>query len=89
MSVTVVAMTNNINPNQLRRWIKECRVTDMDLLVRSSPALKLASLTVQSSISSPGNKIEITLSGKRRSATLRWSVLSVENLVVLLRDVLA
>ena len=89
VSVAGIAMANGINPNQLQRWIRECRANDMSLSARSSLALKLVPLAVQSSASSPDSMIEITLSGKRRSASLRWPVSSVESLAALLRDVLA
>ena len=89
VSVAGIAMANDINPNQLQRWIRERRANDTGLAVRNSPTLKLVPLAVQSSASLPDSMIEITLSGKRRSASLRWPVSSVESLAALLRDVLA
>lgn len=89
VSVAGIAMANDINPNQLQRWIRECRADDMGLAVRTSPAIKLVPLAVQSSASLPDSMIEITLSGKKRSASLRWPVSSVASLAALLRDVLA
>ena len=89
VSVAGVAMANDINPNQLQRWIRECRADDMGLAVRSTPSIKLVPLAVQSSSSLADSMIEITLSGKKRSASLRWPVSSVAGLAALLRDVLA
>ena len=41
VSVAGIAMANDINPNQLQRWIRECRADGMGLPVRSSPTMKL------------------------------------------------
>ena len=46
MSVAGIAMANGINPNQLRRWIRQCRADGMGLTVRNSPTLKLVPLAV-------------------------------------------
>jgi transposase-like protein len=89
MSVAGIAMANDINPNQLQRWIRECRADDLGLSARNSPTLKLVPLAVRSTASWSDSMIEITLSGKKRSASLRWPVSSVASLAALLRDVLA
>ena len=91
VSVAGIAMANGINPNQLRRWIRQYRAEGTPLPVGINPAVKLVPVSIQQSRPSDAanSMIEITLSGKRRSASLRWPVSSVAGLAALLRDVLA
>ena len=90
VSVAGIAMANGINPNQLQRWIRQCRAPSNALSVRGNPTLKLVPVSVSQPQSSGADSlIEITLSGKRRSALLRWPVSSAAILAEWLRDLLA
>ena len=90
VSVAGIAMANGINPNQLRCWIRQCRAEGNPQSVRVNPAVKLVPVSIQQSQSSiTESMIEITLSGKRRTASLRWPASRVTELAALLRDVLA
>ena len=91
VSVTGIAMANGINPNQLRRWIRQYRAEANRLSVGVNPAVKLVPVSILQSRSSDAadSMIEITLSGKKRSASLRWPVSSAAGLAALLREVLA
>ncbi len=89
-SVAGIAMANGINPNQLQRWIRQFR-RESNMPVQTNPAVKLVPVSVLQPRPSDAadSMIEITLSGKRRFASLRWPVSSVAGLAALLRDVLA
>ncbi len=90
VSVAGIAMANGINTNLLQRWIRQHRAEIDALPVRAHAAIKLVPVSVQQAQSSSvDSMIEITLSGKRRSASLRWPVSSATALATLLRDVLA
>ncbi len=86
VSVAAVAMANDINPNQLQRWIRECRAEGGGLPLQNDNPLKLVPLSVQQATPLPDSMIEIQVERKGGSVRMRWPASSALILSNLLTD---
>ena len=87
ISVAGIAIANDINPNQLQRWIRQSRAVGHAAPVSARSVVKLVPVSVGQPVASAADSmIEITLSGKSRTASLRWPVSAASVLAPLLAE---